>query len=311
MTSRVACLFPAFAMRQRDFRRDRLDGYREVLDPLVERAARLVVLHPQKFAAPADVVLPDELEDDLQAQYACYIDNCAAADLWRRRFPRCDFVSGYSMGVFAALYRCGALTFEDGLQLMHAVCTFAHEAVGDAHYGMGAVMGLTVDEVRRELAAHCPRVEISDICGLRVVICSGERADVEAALEVCERAGALNVRLIPVKLPFHASWLTGVESRTAELIGRLPVRPPQCGLVSSITQEVLTTAEDVRREVARNVAHPMNWYATMRKLLDLGVETFLECGLSDSLTNLAQRNVKGKYKIYNVGQIARLLASVA
>lgn len=311
MMSRVACLFPAFAMRQRDLRREHLEGYLEHVERLRSRAAALVAINPQKFSAPEDVVLADELEDDLQAQYACYIDNCAAADLWRTRFPRCEFVCGYSMGLFAALYRAGALTFEDGLRLMQAVCTFAHQAVGEARYGMGAVMGLTVDEVRQELRHHAPQVEISDICGPRVVICSGERQQVETVLEACERAGALHARLIPVKLPFHSSLMKSAEARTAELLQRVCLCPPQCGVVSSITQEVLVTVDSLREEIARNVAHAMNWYATMRKLLDLGVDTFLECGLSDSLTNLANRNVKGKYKIYHLGHLSRLLASVA
>jgi hypothetical protein len=32
------------------------------------------------------------------------------------------------MGVFAALHHSSALSFEDGLRLLHHVCTSAHEA---------------------------------------------------------------------------------------------------------------------------------------------------------------------------------------
>jgi malonyl CoA-acyl carrier protein transacylase len=292
---RVACLFPAFAMRYSDAGRADVPGFADAVGPLLDRAIKVVDIDLRKFESPDRVVLPDELEDDLQAQYACYIDNCAAAALLSRRFRQCDYVAGYSMGLFSALHYCGVVSFEDGLLLTRDICRLAHAAVADGKWGMGAVMGLTIDEVQGVVAARAPRAEISDRCGKRVFILSGVRGDVEEVLDGCIEFGAMNARLLPVSLPFHCSLLASVEAPIRDLVQSVVLHAPVHPFVSAITQQTLTTVDAVRQELACNVSHSMNWYATMQKLLACGVNQMYECGLSDSLTNIASRNVRGKY----------------
>jgi malonate decarboxylase epsilon subunit len=302
MSSRVACLFPAFAMRYREFRRDHLEGCLDVVLPLVERAEEVVTIDREKFESPDAVVLSDELDDALQGQYACYIDNCAAAEILRDRYANCHCVAGYSMGLFSALYFCGVTSFEEGLLLTRDICRLAHDAAPAGEYGMGAVMGLTVDEVRQVMSAAKSHTEVSDICGKRAVILSGARSEIEDVLDGCIAFGAMNAKLLPVSLPFHSTLLRSAEPHIRELLRTFKLRPPRVPIVSAITQEVLVNGDDVREELARNVSHPMNWFATMQKLLELGVNQMYECGLSESLTNLATRNVRGRYTIQHVKQ---------
>jgi len=302
MSARVACLFPAFAMRYREFRRDHVEGCMDVVLPLLERAEAVVAIDREKFESPDAVVLPDEFNDALQGQYACYIDNCAAAEILRDRYANCHCVAGYSMGLFSALYFCGVTSFEEGLLLTRDICRLAYDAVPQGDYGMGAVSGLTVEEVRRVMLQAESQTEVSDICGKRQVIVSGLRSDVKEVLDACMSYGAMNAKLLPVSLPFHSSLLHSAEPHLRDLLQPIKLRAPRVPIISAITQQVLATGENVREELARNVSHPMNWYATMQKLLELGVNQMYECGLSESLTNLANRNVRGRYTIHHVKQ---------
>jgi [acyl-carrier-protein] S-malonyltransferase len=284
-------------MRYSDAGRADVPGFADAVGPLLERARKVVDVDLQKFDSPDGVVLADELEDDLQAQYACYVDNCAAVALLSRRFGRCDYVAGYSMGLFSALHYCGVVSFEDGLLLTRDICRLAHAAVAEGKWGMGAVMGLTIEEVESVRTSRAPRTEVSDRCGKRVFILSGARSDVEEVLDGCIEFGAMNARLLPVSLPFHCSLLAGVMAPIRELLESVTLCAPKYPLVSAITQQALTTVDAVREELACNVSHAMNWHATMHKLLAYGVNQMYECGLSDSLSNMASRNVRGMYAI--------------
>jgi [acyl-carrier-protein] S-malonyltransferase len=305
MNSKVACLFPAFAMKYRDFSRECLDGHQENAGRLLDRAALVVEIDKRKFERPDEFTLDDTLQNDLQDHYVSYIDNCAIGSLLESSGVAGDYVAGYSMGLFAALYYSSAVSFEDGLKLMHFTCTFAHQALEDGHYGMGAIVGLTVEEVGKLIAQHAPHVEVADICGPRVVIASGTRCDLETLLEACEDEGSLQTRFLPVSVPFHSSLLDGVEERIRDVLRQIQIHPPRRPLVSCVNQKVLASKEAVWEEVARNVSRTMNWNRTMHRLLELGVKTFVECGLSESLYRLA-RNIKGDYRIYHPRLFDRL-----
>ena len=47
------------------------------------------------------------------------------------------------------------------------------------------------------------------------------------------------------------------------------------------------------------------WYATMRRLLSLGVGRLYECGFCDNLTTIAARNIRGNYTIEHLRQDER------
>ena len=308
VNGKVAFLFPAFSMKYRDFGRKPLDGYMDEVAGFLARASAIVEIDPRKFEKPGEFVLDDELQDDLQEHYVAYVDSCALASLLKKRRIRSDYVAGYSMGVFAALHHSSAVSFEDGLQLLHRVCTSAHEAVEGGAYGMGVVVGLTADEIAALIARTCPRVEVADVCAPRVVVASGTRSDLEKFFEASDTEGSMHSKFLPVTVPFHSVFLREAEDKIRRFLGQIDVRAPECGIVSCVNQTVLVSADDVKEEAVGNLWRPIRWYKTMRRMLDLGVDVFLECGLSDSLCNLA-RNVEGDFRTYHPRKFDRLIAS--
>lgn len=307
MKSRVAGLFPAFAMRHQEMQREQVYGYADIVESYLKRADRVVSIDARKFRSPATVSLANQLDDALQAQYACYIDSVAMGVFLERHFAPVEYVAGYSMGLFAALCHSGAIAFEDGLLLLRQICIMAHECVSGGRYGMGAVMGLTADEVMTVIRETSAEVEISDRLGTRSLILSGKCHQVESVLEASLDFGAMNVKLIPVNLPFHSSYLASLHPAVQDLLKTVTLTVPNCRIVSSITQAVLTNVADIRDEIARNISHAMNWHATMLTLLEVGVEHFLECGLSENLANIAKRNIRGKYTMHSARDYEQLL----
>ena len=65
----------------------------------------------------------------------------------------------------------------------------------------------------------------------------------------------------------------------------------------------------MKEETVGNLWQPLRWHKTMRRLLDLEVGVFLECGLSDSLCALA-RNVEGDFQTYHPRKFDRFIASL-
>ncbi len=307
-SGKVAFLFPAFSMKYRDLTRTPVNGYLDEEAGFLARASAVVEIDPRKFEKPGEFMLGNELQDDLQEHYVSYVKSCALAYLLKKRGIRCEYVAGYSMGLFAALHHSAAVSFEDGLQLLHHVCTFAHEAVEGGAYGMGVIVGLTAEEITALISRICPRVELADVCAPRVVVASGKHGDLERLFEASDAEGSMHSRFLPVTVPFHSIFLRDAEDKIRGFLEQIDVRAPACSVISGVNQKVLVSAEDVKEEAVSNLWHPLRWYKTMRRLLELGVDVFLECGLSDNLCNLA-KNVEGDFRAYHPRKFDRLIAS--
>jgi [acyl-carrier-protein] S-malonyltransferase len=259
-----------------------------------------------KFKLASSSRAVGDREDDFQKHYVCYINSCALSDFLKEHGVVCDYVAGYSMGLFASLYHSGCVSFEHGLLLMHHVCKSAHEvSQNDGSFGMGVVMGLNYQRVEKLINKYCNGLEVSDVTIDNVIIASGKRSQLETLFEVAMTEGSVHSKLLPVGLPYHSSMMHEAEKKIRAFLPRIEIKDPLYPNVSCVNQKVLLTAKDVMEEVAGNVVNHINWMRTMEKMLDLGVNIFVECGLSKDLCNLS-KFFAGDFRAFHPRKFRRL-----
>jgi [acyl-carrier-protein] S-malonyltransferase len=110
--------------------------------------------------------------------------------------------------------------------------------------------------------------------------------------------------MLPITLPYHSRFMEKAKDQIREFLRDVNIHRPSVQIVSCVNQEVLSTAQDIREELYCNVSDKINWYKTMQKMLELGVNQFVECGMSKSLTQLA-KFIKGKYDVFNVNNLSK------
>jgi [acyl-carrier-protein] S-malonyltransferase len=60
-------------------------------------------------------------------------------------------------------------------------------------------------------------------------------------------------------------------------------------VVANITGQILTTAEDIRRELYEHLLRPVEWTRSVGEMIEGGVDTFLEIGPGQVLSRLIKR----------------------
>lgn len=292
---KIGFLFPAFAMK--------FIGshplYQEELNRVLPLVSKLVPIDLKRFNEMATGVI----EDELQAHYFCYVNCGVVSTILKTQNIIPDYVAGYSMGLFPALYRSQAVSFEDGLLLMHNYYNVALHSIDDRKYGVGIIVGLTEESVDSLIRMHCENVEIIDVSNEHVINVSGLFDEVVRILRIAAQQ-ALHTKMLPITLPYHSSFMERAKDRIREFLKDVNISPPSVQIVSCVNQKVLSTAQDIREELYCNVSDKINWYKTMQKMVDLGVNQFVECGMSKSLTQLA-KFIKGKYDIFNVNNLSK------
>ncbi|HET7520631.1 MAG TPA: ACP S-malonyltransferase [Candidatus Limnocylindria bacterium] len=219
------------------------------------------------------------------------------------------FVAGHSVGEYAALVAAGVLAPTDAIRLV-ALRGRLMSAAG-AEGGMTAVIGMdreAVAEVIGAVASPADLVVANDNAPGQVVI-SGTRDALLDADAPLKAAGARRLIGLPVSGPFHSPWMAEVGDALAAAFGDVAWHDAEPPLVSNVTAEPVTDAGRIRALLAEQVRSPVEWVASVRRMAEEGVDTFIECGPGSALTGMVRR-IAPEARTANVSDVASLDATL-
>ena len=254
---------------------------------------------------------PEErLNDTRYTQPALLTASVAALAALRERVdPRPSFVAGHSVGEYAALVAAGVLAFGDALRLVVRRGELMAAQPGDG--GMVAVIGLDREAVQRavEVVASPADLVVANDNAPGQVVLSGTREALGAVEAALHAAGAR--RLIPLNVSgaFHSPLMAEVSDRLAEAFATVAWHDATVPVVSNVHAEPEREAGRLRNLLAEQVRSPVEWVASVRRMRDAGVGTFIECGPGGALTGMVKR-IAPDARTLNVADVAGLQASV-
>ncbi len=275
----ISFVFPAFISDYRDDPSREVPVFHEVFQEYLSKAAGLAGSELLAFHPESNPLLQNELLN----QYISYIYGCSCAGILLNSGIKPVMTAGYSMGIYASLYSTGSISFETGLLFIQKAYEAIRSTVPGDHYGMCGVIGLSEKDIR-EIAVHYNlNLAIVNCNSDHSFIIAGDSFHINVFLLKAREEGALHARSLGVSIPYHTNLLTEASKLLAETVSTADVHAPGIPVISVLSQEMITDAEQVRREVVKNICHPFNWLATQLKMFNSGVRIFTECGPSQAL----------------------------
>ena len=107
-------------------------------------------------------------------------------------------------------------------------------------------------------------------------------------------------KAVPLKVSggFHSPFMENASIRLAEVLGGMEVKAPQVPVYANYTAEPYT-AQTAKELLVKQVSNPVRWQQTVEKLLEDGVDTFIEVGAGKTLSGLIRKTIPGA-AIFNV-----------
>ena len=288
-----AFIFPAFASDFSDHPGKALPGFEEQFSVFIRSAAGTVDPALSQFSFNGTTFPADEL----RTQYITYIYSCTASSILRKqKFP--PFITaGYSMGIYAAMFDAGVVSFGTGLELIRLAYLSLHASLMNRPYGMATIIGLSREDIQQLAGDSRLQAEITNQNASHSFVVSGSSEGIAELLELAKQEGALHTRDLGVSVPYHSGFLKEGAMDFSQKISHISFSSPGTMIISLIDQKIVETGDAMRNEVIRNLYNPLNWFTTQRIMLDLGVSVFVECGPSKGLVKNA-KFVDGNYRFY-------------
>src|SRR6266508_1907918 len=124
-------------------------------------------------------------------------------------------------------------------------------------------------------------------------VASGERAALERLPAAAKELGAKRVMPLNVGGAFHSPLMAAAADAFQPYLAAAPLRDPAIPVVANATAEPVTSAEELRELLARQLTGPVRWTESVRRMAALGVDTFIEVGPGTVLAGLVKRTLEG------------------
>jgi len=222
-----------------------------------------------------------------------------------------NFVAGHSLGEYSALVAAGALDFPAAVKLVRKRGRYMQEAVPAGEGAMAAILGLSpadVAEVCKKAAAG-EVVSPANLNSPEQTVIAGSAAAVKRAVETASQSGAKRAVVLAVSAPFHCSLLMPAQQRLEADLRAAAFGPLRFPLITNVDAEAITSGEEARDALVRQVTLPVRWHESVREMIDQGVNIFVEVGPGKVLSGLL-RQIDRSVRCLNVEDSASLRATI-
>lgn len=229
----------------------------------------------------------EKLNQTNYAQPAIYVTSYAFWELVRQQYKP-NYFLGHSLGEITALTAAGAFSFEDGVKLVQVRGSLMGRA--DFNGGMSAILGLDLDSIHqlvREVTTGFVQVSNENSTGQTVI--SGDEEGLKRIATLAKERGAKRVVRLNVSGPFHSKLMEPVAQEFAKIVEDLKIKQVHTPVLSNDGKTLLEKPEEIKKALIDQLIKPVRFTASVEKLVDLGVEQFVEISPTQLLIPLARR----------------------
>lgn len=213
-----------------------------------------------------------------------------------------DYVAGHSLGEYSALVAANALSFKDAVYTVRKRGQFMEEAVPNGEGAMAAILGMdpvALQAVTEEVTKEGHAVQVANMNSRQQIVISGTKLGVEIACKKAKENGAKRAIPLRVSGPFHSSLMKPAAEKFRTVLDTIELQDANIPVIANVTGDIITDSKDIREKLIEQLYSPVQWYPTIERMVELGVDTFVEIGPGKVLAGL-MKSIAPSVKTYAV-----------
>ncbi|WP_028398979.1 ACP S-malonyltransferase [Ectobacillus panaciterrae] len=213
-----------------------------------------------------------------------------------------DYTAGHSLGEYSALVAAGSLSFENGVYTVRKRGEYMEEAVPNGEGAMAAILGMDAALLRdltEEVSREGHAVQVANMNSRQQIVISGTKLGVELASKKAKENGAKRAITLRVSGPFHSSLMKPAAEKFRTVLNEIAVEDANIPVIANVTADCVTKKEEIKERLIEQLYSPVLWYPSIERMIELGVDTFVEIGPGKVLAGL-MKSINPSVKAYAV-----------
>ncbi|MBC3889828.1 acyltransferase domain-containing protein [Acetobacterium paludosum] len=224
----------------------------------------------------------EELNKTCNTQPCIFAVELAALEALRAIGVAIQGLAGFSLGEVTGLVAADMLSLEDGLKFVKKRGQAMEQAAGKTDAAMVVVLRRNNTQVEALCSEFSQCYPVNYNCPGQLVV-SLLKCDVAAFVKRVKDSGG---RAIPLSLPggFHSPFMTYATKILEKDIFELTFSKGFIPLYSNVDATPYPESPlAIRSNILYQINHPVQWEKTIRRMIDDGFTTFIECGPGTTL----------------------------
>ena len=235
-----------------------------------------------------------DLDLTINTQPAIFLVSYSIFQVIKKEFKidlnKAKYFAGHSLGEYSALSSAGYLSFSETIKLLRIRGDAMQNAVPKGEGGMLAVLGSTVEKIEKILNENQKDfiVEIANDNSEGQIVLSGKITDLSKIIEYLKSNNIKNIKL-PVSAPFHCKLMSKATEVMKEKISKLELQESKTTLISNVTADEVNKKDKLKELLIDQIEKRVRWRESIIKMIDNGVNHFIEIGPGKVLSGLVKR----------------------
>lgn len=230
----------------------------------------------------------DKLDQTAYTQAALVTTCLAMARTLEEKGVRADVTAGLSLGEYCAIAVAGGMSDLDAVWAVRKRGVLMEEAVPTGVGAMAAVLGLSAEQIEK-VTEEIKGVTVANYNYPGQVVITGETDSVDAAKEKLLECGAKRVLPLNVSGPFHSPMLKEAGEKLSEVLDQIHFHELELPYVTNVTAEPITDICKTKELLKEQVAASVRWQQSMERMIEDGVDTFIEIGPGKTLAGFLKK----------------------
>ena len=214
------------------------------------------------------------------------------------------FFAGHSLGEYSALCCAESLTFEQTINLLKYIGLAMQNAVPKGEGGMLAILGVDINEINKILNQNNDKFKcyIANDNSEGQTVVSGK---IESITQLSDDLNSKGIRFVklPVSAPFHCPLMNKATIQMKQKILETEFNDPKVKIVSNVTADPLKDSNEIKKLLIDQIEMPVRWRESVKNIINLGVNNFIEIGPGKVLSGLIKR-IDRKVKINHINNLS-------
>ncbi len=249
----------------------------------------------------------EELNKTENTQIAIYAMSMAILEILKNNGIKPVVAAGLSLGEYSALTAAGAISLEDGAKIVRTRGKLMQNLAPKGDWAMAAIIGLEDNKVEEA----CMKVTngfvkaVNYNCPGQVVV-SGEKEAVAQAMENAKELGAKRVIELKTSGPFHTEKLQEASTELKKELEKIDFKDFTMPVIKNLNGEEYGKEDNMVEILSKHVVNPVKFGKSIEKMIEMGIDTFIEIGPGKTLSGFVKKVCKKLEKEVNVFNIENI-----
>ena len=155
---------------------------------------------------------------------------------------------------------------------------------------MAALIGIEINEVKKLIAELSNNLicEIANYNSINQIVISGDSESIDLILDRSKEKKIKAIKLL-VSAPFHCKYMFETSCQLKKSFDKLIFKNPMIPIVLNYSARPYVDLQDLKNSLVKQTFSTVRWYESISFMIKEKIDTFLEIGNGNILSNMIKR----------------------